>query len=132
MSLKNIKVTDEVKQQLDKYALDRETYNVTIQRLLLENMRLKEDKRILTRILLLNAPSDFKERCVPFIESVMFDSPFDRREKFDTLVRYFSNVKDIGQEELLYCIQIVIETHDISSGALIDFKEYVEEGNLMP
>lgn len=42
MSLKNIKVTEDVKQQLDDYAMDKETYNVTIQRLIHENNSLKE------------------------------------------------------------------------------------------
>lgn len=42
MSLKNIKVTEEVKHELDDYALEKETYNVTIQRLIRENISLKE------------------------------------------------------------------------------------------
>lgn len=45
MSLKNIKVTEEVKEQLDDYAYDKETYNVTIQRLLNENRALSHEKQ---------------------------------------------------------------------------------------
>lgn len=57
MSLKNIKVTEDVKKQLDDYALDKETYNVTIQRLVNENNllqarceELKQDKEMLINL----------------------------------------------------------------------------------
>ena len=133
MSLKNIKVTDEVKQQLDDYALDKETYNVTIQRLILENMRLKEDKKVLTKLLLQDIQSSYvEEKYVPFIESMLFDTPSDEGAKLESLKRYFINVDDISKEELLSCIQIVKETHDVSSGALIEFMEYVKGSELIP
>lgn len=41
MTLKNVKVTEDVKKQLDDISIDKETYNVTIQRLLNENKLLK-------------------------------------------------------------------------------------------
>lgn len=127
MSLKNIKVTELVKSQLDEYALDKETYNVTIQRLILENMRLKEDKRVLTKLLLQDTQSSYvEEKYVPFIESILFDTSSDEGDRLNYLVNYFINVDDISKEELLSCIQIVKETHDISSGALLDFEKYVE------
>ena len=57
MSLKNIKVTESVKTQLDEYAFEKETYNVTLQRLINENNlllarceELKQDKELLINI----------------------------------------------------------------------------------
>lgn len=41
MTLKNVKVTEDVKKQLDDISIEKETYNVTIQRLLNENKLLK-------------------------------------------------------------------------------------------
>ena len=56
MDLKNIKVTEKVKSELDDIAYDKETYNVTIERLIrenkrlfLENHRLHFDKEVLTK-----------------------------------------------------------------------------------
>lgn len=134
MTLKNVKVTDEVKQQLDDYALDKETYNVTIQRLLLENMRLKEDKELLTRLLLkdddLSNPS-IHHKYVPFIEAMLYDNNLDDDAKLNGLVAYFINVEDISKHDLLSCIQIVSESHDITSGVLVEFKKYVESSELI-
>lgn len=44
MSLKNVKVTEDVKKQLDDMAIEKETYNVTIQRLINENKQLKKNE----------------------------------------------------------------------------------------
>ena len=134
MTLKNVKVTDEVKQQLDDYALDKETYNVTIQRLLLENMRLKEDKELLTRLLLkdddLFNPS-IHHKYVPFIEAMLYDNNLDDDAKLNSLTSYFINVDDISKHALLSCIQIVSESHDITSRVLVEFKKYVESSELI-
>lgn len=133
MTLKNIKVSDNVKSQLDDIAYEKETYNVTIQRLILENMRLKEDKRVLTKLLLQDTSSSYvEEKYVPFIESILFDTPCDEGEKLNALVNYFINAEDISKEELLSCIEIVRDTHDISSGTLIKFMKYVEGSELIP
>ena len=130
MTLKNIKVTDNVKKQLDNYALEKETYNVTIQRLLLENHRLHEDKEILTKLLLKDdslAKSSIYHKYVPLIEAMLYDTHLDDTAKLNNLISYFTNVSDMSKKELLICIQIVGETHNITSGVLFDFKSYVED-----
>lgn len=50
MTLKTIKVTETVKQELDSIRLDKETYNLAIQRILQENKSLKVDKECLMKI----------------------------------------------------------------------------------
>lgn len=50
--MKLIKVTPKVKSELDNLKLDKETYNLTIQRLILENKSLKDDKEKLMQIAL--------------------------------------------------------------------------------
>ena len=59
LELKNIKVTEKVKSELDAAAFDKETYNVTIERILrenkrlaIENLRLKYDKDFLMKMVL--------------------------------------------------------------------------------
>lgn len=134
MTLKNIKVSETVKKQLDDYALEKETYNVTIQRLLLENMRLREDKNLLTKLLLKDdelANPSIHHKYVPFIEAMLYDTTLDEGQKLNGLVAYFINVDDITKEDLLSSIQIVEESHDVTSGALLDFKKYVESSDLI-
>lgn len=50
MTLKTIKVSDKVKAELDTIRLDKETYNLAIQRLLRENQSLRHDKDCLMKI----------------------------------------------------------------------------------
>lgn len=50
MSMKQIKISDKVKEELDNIKLDKETYNITIQRLIYENKQLKYDKEMLMQI----------------------------------------------------------------------------------
>lgn len=50
MEMKQIKITDKVKKELDAIAEDKETYNLTIQRLIKENKELKKDKKDLIDI----------------------------------------------------------------------------------
>lgn len=51
-NITSIRIPNNVKEKLDNIALEKESYHLTIQRLILENMRLKEDKELLTRLLL--------------------------------------------------------------------------------
>lgn len=137
MVLKNIKVTENVKSELDSLAYEKETYNVTINRLIRENERLKiengrlhYDKKVLTRLLLKDEPIsdiDAEMKYVPFIESVLFDSDLPDDEKFDTLKRYFFETVDVDSDLIKSCVVIVKETHSISDGVLIDFESYIND-----
>lgn len=48
--MKQIKISEKVKNELDNIAEDKETYNLTIQRLINENKELKQDKKDLIEI----------------------------------------------------------------------------------
>jgi hypothetical protein len=135
MVLKNIKVTENVKSDLDAIAYEKETYNVTINRLIrenerlkLENYRLHYDKKVLTRLLLNNesiSDIDAELKFVPFIESVLFDSDLPDDEKIDTLKRYFFEIVGADVDLIKSCVGIVKETHSVSDGALIEFESYI-------
>lgn len=43
--MKQIKISEEVKKQLDTMAYDKETYNITIQRIIRENESLKRERQ---------------------------------------------------------------------------------------
>lgn len=58
MVLKQIKITESVKNELDSLKHEKETYNLVIQRLIKENAELKADKEKLFKIALANANSN--------------------------------------------------------------------------
>lgn len=137
MDLKNIKVTEKVKSELDDIAYDKETYNVTIERLIrenkklfLENHRLHFDKEVLTKLLLKDdelASPTILHKYVPFIESMLFDSELSDIEKLNNLKKYFGEIDDVDYEIITSCIAIVKDTHNLTSGALIEFETWINE-----
>ena len=133
-NITSIRIPNNVKEKLDNIALEKESYHLTIQRLILENMRLKEDKELLTRLLLKDddlANPSIHHKYVPFIEAILYDNNLDNDAKLNSLISYFINVNDISKYDLLSCIQIVKESHDITSGVLVEFKKYVESSELI-
>ena len=50
MTMKQIKISEKVYDELKSLMLDKETFNLVIQRILLENKSLKEDKVMLMKI----------------------------------------------------------------------------------
>lgn len=137
MELKNIKVTEKVKSELDAAAYDKETYNVTIERIMrenkrlaIENLRLKYDKELLMKMLLKDesvAADGDEFKFVPFIESVLFENNLSDSEKLNYLKKYFVEIADANKKMILDCILIVKESDEISSGALIDFEKWIIE-----
>lgn len=137
MVMKQIKVTDEIKAELDAIRYDKETYNLVIHRLIreckrlfIENQRLNYDKDVLLKMVTGDegiAVDGLEFKYVPFIESVLFDSVLSDSEKLEYLKRYFDEVDVIDKQLLLKCIVIVKESNAITSGALIDFETWIAE-----
>lgn len=135
--LKNIKVTDDVKAELDAVAFDKETYNVTIQRLMrenkrlaVENTRLYYDKQLLMKMLLKDdslSISGDEFKFVPFIESVLFESDLSDADKVRNLKRYFTEVVSADKDIILKSILIVKDSCDVSGAALSEFESWIDE-----
>ena len=68
MVLKQIKITESVKNELDSLKHEKETYNLVIQRLIKENAELKADKEKLFKIALANANSNEQHSFFYFFE----------------------------------------------------------------
>ena len=102
MELKNIKVTEKVKSELDAVAYDKETYNVTIERLMrenrslkIENIRLQYDKDFLMKMVLKDesiAELGIEHKFVPFITSVLFENDLSAAERLEYLKKYFTEI----------------------------------------
>lgn len=141
MELKNIKVTDKVKSELDAAAFDKETYNVTIERILrenkrlaIENLRLKYDKDFLMKMVLKDESlSDLgvEYKFVPFITSVLFENNLSDAERLNYLKKYFTEIADADKSVILDCILIVKESCDVSDGALMDFEKWINENYVL-
>lgn len=137
LELKNIKVTEKVKAELDAAAFDKETYNVTIERILrenkrlaIENLRLKYDKDFLMKMVLKDeslTDLGVEYKFVPFITSVLFENDLSDAERLNYLKKYFTEIADADKSVILDCILIVKESCDISDGALMDFEKWINE-----
>ena len=137
LELKNIKVTEKVKAELDAAAFDKETYNVTIERILrenkrlaIENLRLKYDKDFLMKMVLKDeslTDLGVEYKFVPFITSVLFENDLSDAERLEYLKKYFTEIADADKSVIMDCILIVKESCDVSDGALMDFEKWINE-----
>ena len=137
LELKNIKVTEKVKAELDAAAFDKETYNVTIERIIrenkrlaIENLRLKYDKDFLMKMVLKDeslTDLGVEYKFVPFITSVLFENDLSDAERLEYLKKYFTEIADADKSVIRDCILIVKESCDVSDGALMDFEKWINE-----
>ena len=134
--MKQIKVTDNVKAELDAIRYEKETYNLVIHRLIreckrlfIENQRLQYDKDVLLKMVIdddSGAAADGLEfKYVPFIESVIADNVLTDAERLEYLKRYFDEIDVVDDKLLLDCIGIVKESNAISDGVLVDFENWI-------
>lgn len=135
MVMKQIKVTDDIKAELDAIRYDKETYNLVIHRLIreckrlfIENQRLLYDKDLLLKIIADDdsvAELGLEYKYVPFIESIVNDNVLTDAERLDYLKKYFTEIDVVDKQLLLDCLLIVRESNDITDGALIDFENWI-------
>ena len=135
--MKQIKVTDDIKAELDAIRYDKETYNLVIHRLIreckrlfIENQRLQYDKDVLLKMVTGDesiAVDGLEYKYVPFIESVLYDNVLSESERLEYLKRYFDEIHVVDKDLLLKCVVIVKESNAVSTGALIDFETWFGE-----
>ena len=135
MVMKQIKVTDDIKAELDAIRYDKETYNLVIHRLIreckrlfIEHQRLLYDKDLLLKIIADDdsvAELGLEYKYVPFIESIVNDNVLTDDERLDYLKKYFTEIDVVDKKLLLDCLLIVRESNDITDGALIDFEKWI-------
>ena len=135
--MKQIKVTDEIKAELDAIRYDKETYNLVIRRLIneskrlfIENQRLHHDKDLLLKIVAADksiSVDGLEFKYVPLIESFLFNNLLSDAEILDYLKTYFKHNKEVNKELLMDCILIIKESNEISDGVLIEFESWIKE-----
>lgn len=136
MAMKQIKVSDEVKAELDAIRFDTESYNLVVHRLIreckrlfIENQRLNYDKDLLMKMLADDesiSADGLEFKYVPFIQSVIFDNILSDAERLDYLKKYFTEIDNVDEKLLLDCILIVRESNDLTDGVLIEFESWIK------
>ena len=137
MVMKQIKVTDDVKAELDSLRYEKETYNLVIHRLIreckrlfIENQRLNYDKDVLMKMLVSDdsaaADIGLEYKYIPFLESIIDDNILSDAERLNYLKKYFSEIDAVDDDLLLDCILIVKESNNISDGVLLEFESWIK------
>ena len=134
--MKQIKVTDDIKAELDAIKYDKETYNLVIHRLIreckrlfIENKRLHYDKDLLLSMVVDNA--DFNDvglefKYVPFIESVLYDNVLSDAERLEYLKKYFTEIDNPDFKLLLECVAVIKDSNDDDNSVLLDFENWIK------
>ena len=116
--LKTIKVSDKVKKELDSFRLDKETYNLTIQRLIRENNSLRQDKDTLMKIALKTEDSiafaNVNHSSFFAITNVLKDNSFSDDEKLSYLKVYLKPSILQDKEAVLSMIEAIKSDYGFS------------------
>lgn len=105
----NIKVTENVKKQLDDMKLESESYNVLIQRLMLENKELRQDKHTLMKIAMKTPDSIAFPQIAHYVYfaliEVLKDNSLSDEDKLSCLKTYLKPSLDKDTHQALHYIE---------------------------
>lgn len=129
--MKQIKISEEVKKQLDTIAYDKETYNITIQRIIRENKQLKEDKDKLMKIAMKTEDSvafpTQKHSDIWLIMNVLSSVEYTEDQRLNALKIYLRPNIEANSTEVLSNIDYIKKEFNIESEVLNDFEAYIKE-----
>lgn len=129
--LKTIKVSDKVKAELDSIRLDKETYNLAIQRLLRENQSLKHDKDCLMKIAMKTEDSiafpNVNHSVIFTLSQVLSDSIASDSEKLSALQIYLRPSLDEDVNAVLGNIDEFKSEYSIDTDVLDDLTAWIKE-----
>ena len=120
----NIKVTENVKKQLDDMKLEGETYNVLIQRLMQENKSLQEDKHTLMKIAM-KTPDSIALPTIAHttyfaLTRVLLDNGTSDEDKLTNLKSYLHGVMAQDPDEVLKYIYEFQKEFDMVGNPILD------------
>lgn len=138
----SLKISEELKEELNNYRYEKEAYHVVIKRILEENKQLKEDveylkkdKEQLYKLALKTSDSialvNNFHKATYFITSVLNDITLAEEEKLKHLKKYLKEMLETNPEDVLETIRNLknmLELEEIPvPEVLIKFENYVEE-----
>lgn len=120
----NIKVTENVKKQLDEMKLESESYNVLIQRLMRENQELRQDKDTLMKIAMktpdsIAFPQIAHTTYFALMQVLKHDETSDK-EKLSLLKSYLHGVLALDPDEVLRCVEDFRRDFNINTQVIDD------------
>ena len=138
MTMKQIKISEKVYDELKSLMLDKETFNLVIQRILLENKSLKKDKDMLMKIAMQTDNSiafhSMKHSLFFSIMEYIKENSYSNDEKLNYLKEYLKKNIEIDSDEVINVIKIIQEDYlignpkeDYNSRCLDDLRLWIEE-----
>ena len=126
----NIKVTENVKKQLDKMKLESESYNVLIQRLMRENKELRQDKDTLMKIAMKTPDSIAFPQIAHYVyfalSEVLKDGTSDE-EKLSNLKVYLKPSLDKDFAQVLSSIDMFKLEYNVGNDVLRDLSSWIRD-----
>lgn len=125
----NIKVTENVKKQLDEMKLESESYNVLIQRLMRENKELRQDKDTLMKIAMKTPDSiafpQIAHTTYFALMQVLKDKVSSDEDKLSRLKAYLHGALALDPDEVLRCIENFRKDFNINNQVLDDLVVWI-------
>ena len=126
----NIKVTENVKKQLDEMKLENESYNVLIQRLMRENKELRQDKDTLMKIAMKTPDSIAFPQIAHYVyfasSEVLKDGTSDE-EKLSNLKVYLKPSLDKDFAQVLSSIDMFKLEYNVGNDVLRDLSSWIRD-----
>ena len=131
MSLKQIKVDDEVVKELDSLKFKNESYNILIKRILKEFKSLKEDKKMLMKIAMKTDDSlalpNINHKVFFAVTQVLKDTSYSDDEKFGYLKIYLRPSLEDDSDAVLSMLESIKNDYDIESPILDKVISWIHE-----
>ena len=131
MSFSSIKISHKTKEDLDSFRLDKESYNIAIQRLMLENKSLKEDKNMLMKIAMQTSDSialiNINHSVIFALVQVLKDKESSDDEKLNALKIYLRPCLDDDVNAVLSNIDEFKQEYENYSHILDDLIAWINK-----
>lgn len=127
----NIKVTENVKKELDDLKLESESYNVLIQRLMRENQELRQDKHTLMKIAMRTPDSiafpQIAHSTYFALMQVLKDNDLENDDKLNYLKIYLKPSLEINYKEVLSAINSFSNEFEDYKDFLLNLTLWIEK-----
>lgn len=131
MTFKQIKIDDEVVNELDSLKFKNESYNILIKRLLKELDSLKADKEMLMKIVMNTEDSiafpNINHSVFFAISQVIKDDFYSDDEKLGYLKIYLKHSLEDDSDAVLSMIESIKKDYDIDSPILNEVTSWIKE-----